>query len=327
MKRDTKIRALSRLIDRGAAEAVAQRAAAHAALTARRRSTSKELAAKAAENAWTANQAAATADEAWKAIAKPQRDYATAAAQSAVALAVRAAGAGGSFSGDTERGAQWGATTSATTTKTKGAQYSRRCTYRKTDARHLVTITPEGVVDLIDSPAIASASAREGLPLIAYTAATGAAVWVECKAKSICAVSGWIGSAGGCIYHSEKSAEDAARGADRKAGAAEREATKAKKSARAERRARLVVRLCRGAVATVADALAAGFCPAGIRAWQERNGIGDAAPLADLVKTGDLMATRLALDLARKVKRGATVPTDADGIALHLPEADPLTID
>ena len=52
----------------------------------------------------------------------------------------------------------------------------------------------------------------------------------------------------------------------------------------------------------------------------------DAAPLAELVRTGDPMATRLAFDLARKVRRGATVPTDADGIPLHLPDADPLTI-
>ena len=306
MKRDTKIRALSRLIERDAAAAAADRSADHAALTARSRSTSKELAAKAAENAWTANQAAATADEAWKAIAKPQREYATDAASRAIALAVGAAGMGGSFSGDTDHGAAWGTETSATTTKTKGDQYSRRCTYRKTNATHRVTITPEGIVDLVDDPGMAAASAAEGLPLIAYTAATGAAVWVECRAKSLRAVPGWIASHEGTIYHSEKSREDAARGATRKASAEEREAARARKNSRAERRARLVVRLCRGAVATVSDAIAAGYCQPGIRAWQERNGIGDTAPLADLVRTGDPMATRLALDLARKVTREAT---------------------
>jgi hypothetical protein len=66
-----------------------------------------------------------------------------------------------------------------------------------------------------------------------------------------------------------------------------------------------VIRLCRGATATVADALAAGYCPAGIRAWQERHGIGDSSPLADLVRTGDPLATRLAFALARKVRREA----------------------
>ncbi len=326
MKRDTKLRALSRMIERDAAAARAEEAANHAAQMARH-AHKAEGASTAAVEAWNAANQANAANEAWKAIAKPQRDYANGTAAAAIALAVAAAGVGGRFSGDTNRGARWGTRTSASTTKTKGDQYSRRCTYRKTDAAHCVTITPEGVVDLLDSPAIAAASAAEGLPLIAYTAASGAAVWVESKAKSLRAVAGWIGTAEGSIYHSEKSAEDAARGADRKAGAAEREATRARKSARAERRARLVVRLCRGAVATVADALAAGYCPAGIRAWQERNGIGDAAPLADLARTGDAMATRLALDLARKVKRAATVPIDADGIPLHLPEADPFTID
>ena len=326
MKRDTKIRALARLIERDAAAVLAEEAANHAAQMARH-AHKAEGASTAAVQAWEAANAATAANEAWKAIAKPQRDYATATALTALGIAGHAARFGGRFSGETRYVAAWGPATTARTTKTKGDQYSRRCTYKKTDATHSVTVTAEGIVDLIDAPNISAESDAEGLALIAYTAATGKAIWVEEKAKSIRAVSGWIGTHEGFIYHSEKSADDAARGAARKAAAHARSVKRSKEDATAERRARLVVRLCRGAVATVADALAAGYCPAGIRSWQERNGIGDAAPLAELVRTGDPMATRLALDLARKVKRGATVPTDADGIALHLPEADPFTID
>jgi len=304
MKRDTKIRAITRLIDLKTAEEKSEQAAELAASRCRH-SVARQGAENAAGDAWDAARQAVAASEAWKSIAKPKREYATATRDAAIALATAAVRLGGRYSGGTTYSAGWGSRTTAGTATSRGEQYSRSCTYAKTDASHNVAITPEGIVDLLDAPTMAAASAADGLPLISYLASTGEAIWVEVKNKRLVAVRGWIAAAGSGIYHSEVSAEDAARGAARKDAAAVKAAARNAAGARADRRARLVVRLCRGATATVADALAAGFCQPGIRAWQERDGIGDEAPLADLVRTGDQMATRLAFDLARKVRREA----------------------
>lgn len=67
-----------------------------------------------------------------------------------------------------------------------------------------------------------------------------------------------------------------------------------------------MARLCNGAHATLADAKSLGYCEPGIRAFQTRHGIGDAATLPELVRTGDPSAVRLALKIARTVKREAT---------------------
>jgi hypothetical protein len=218
-------------------------------------------------------------------------------------LASAATRLGGRYSGDTTTAIAWGDATAATTSTSSGDRYSRGCKYHKIDGRHSVTITVEGVVDLLAAPELARDSAAEGLPLISYTASTGAAVWVVAKNKRLSAVHGWIAAGGGIVYHSTQSMQHARSGLARKARAAEREAASARLDARADRRARLVVRLCRGAVATVGDALAAGYCEPGIKAWQEKNGIGDSAPLAELVRTGDPLATQLAFNLARRLRR------------------------
>lgn len=307
MKRETKIRAMERLIGMRAARAVAEEAVGTA--TAACSSTLESDAVAAATAAWRANQAADAADAAWRSLAKGQRDFAAKAVEAAVAMGDAAVSLGGSYSGTTGRDVVWGAETAAKTVVCDGDRYSRRCTYRKKDARHEVTISVDGMVDLVDSPELVAASRDEGLPLISYRAATGEAAWVVVKNKRLAVEHGWIATAGGVsdfvLYHSTESIDHAVRGASRKAGEAARAAERERKGALADRRARLVIRLCRGVTATVADALAAGYCPAGIRAWQERNGIGDEAPLADLVRTGDPLATRLAFDLARKVRREA----------------------
>lgn len=304
MKRQTKVRSLERLIAMRVADDAAKEAA-QAAASACERGT-EEGATTAAAAAWAAHQQAAATLAAWKALGRPQREYAIATADLAMARARDAARAGGHYSGDTTRAVAWGSRTTARTVTGCGARYSSRCRYTKTNASHEVEITPEGVVDLIGCPEIADASAAEGLPLIAYCATTGAATWVAPRGKAITAGKGWIAADGAAIYHSTVSKAHAEQGARRKAAGLAKRAAEVRGKTRADRRARLVVRLCRGAVATVADALAAGYCEPGIRAWQERNGIGDEAPLADLVRTGDPLATRLALDLARKLRREKT---------------------
>lgn len=307
MKRETKIRAMERLIAMRAAEVVAADAVENA--TASCCATLEADAVEAATAAWRANQAAEAATAAWKSQAKPQRDYATAAVETAMRLGDVAVRLGGFYSGSTDRSVTWGADLAARTVTSDGDRYSRRCTYKKTDARHEVVITADGMVDLIDSPELVAASSDEGLPLVSYRAATGAAAWVVVRHKRLAIERGWVATAGGdgdfVIYHSTESMDHAVRGAARKAAAAAREAGRVTRDARADRRARLVIRLCREATATVADAVAAGYCPAGIRAWQEKNGIGNEAPLAALVQTGDPLATKLAFALARKVRREA----------------------
>jgi hypothetical protein len=307
MRRETKVRALQRLID---CQRTQQRAedAASAAAGAIAAGGAVEVAERGARAAWEARREFRAAEDVWRSMPREQREYSTASAEAGIGLAKLAAVIGGQYSGTVTYSGDWGSATTASTSTDRGEQYSRRCTYRRVNADHRVMITPEGMVDLIESPSLAQASGREGLPMLAYVAAAGggggAAVWVERKGKTIRAVEGWIAEAGGTIYHSTESLDHARRGAARKAAAAAREADRRRADTRAARRASLVVRLCRGAVATVADAKAAGYCEAGIRSWQERHGIGDAAPLAELVRTGDALATRLAFDLARRVRRG-----------------------
>jgi hypothetical protein len=309
MKRETKVRAMERLLAMQSADAAAEAAVENAAAACR--GTLEADAVAAAGEAWRASQKADAATEAWKSMAKAQRDYAAAAAATATGLGQAAARLGGIYSGSTDREVIWGDCASARTATSDGDRYSRSCKYSKTDARHEVTISVDGIVDLVDAlllpsrTMLASASAAEGLPLISYHAATGEATWVVSRNKRLATERGWVATDGRFLYHSTESLEHARRGVARKAAAAARAAERELTDLRADRRARLVIRLCKGAQATVADAVAAGYCSAGIRAWQERFGIGDAAPLADLVRTGDPLATRLALDLARKVRREA----------------------
>lgn len=75
--------------------------------------------------------------------------------------------------------------------------------------------------------------------------------------------------------------------------------------------AALVARLCHGVTATLADARAMHYCEPGIRAFQERHGVGDTATLPELIRTGDPSAVRLALSIARKVRRDTREHTAA----------------
>lgn len=211
------------------------------------------------------------------------------------------------YSGDTSRRVRWGDAPAASTTTTRGGHYSRACTWRKTDAVHTVTLAPNAVAELHDCPAIVAASERDGLPLVGLyppdPSGVRRAVWVETRFKQAHAVAGWIAASpdGATLYHSTTGAVNAHAGLARKLRLAAKEAEEARKARKTARRARLVARLCSGAVAKVADARAMGYCGPGIVAFQTRFGIGDAAPLPELVKTGNSQAVALALKLARAV--------------------------
>ena len=216
---------------------------------------------------------------------------------------------GGSYSGETRIAAQWGEQATARTTTDTGEQYSRSCTYRKTDAKHIITLSADTAPHLMQSEHIRVASSAEGLRLISLTPA-GQCTWVRSKGKAILSEAGWIAYSpefGGTCYHSTQSRAHAEVGLSRKLSITRREAQAAAASRKATRRLQLIARLCRNAVATVEDARALGYCSPGIAAFQSRHGIGDRATLPELMRTGDPAAQRLALCLARQVSRQQTV--------------------
>jgi hypothetical protein len=216
---------------------------------------------------------------------------------------------GGSYSGETSIEAQWGEKACARTTTAEGREYSRSCRYRKTDAKHLIILSPDTAPCLMQSERIRNASAAEGLPLIALTPA-GECTWVRARGKTILDESGWIAYApdfGGICYHSTQSWAHAAAGLEKKVAKLDAAEQAAAESRKTTRRLQLIARLCRNAVATVDDARSLGYCSPGIAAFQARHGIGDRATLPELMATGDAAAQRLALCLARQVSRQQTV--------------------
>lgn len=209
-----------------------------------------------------------------------------------------AASMGGDYSGDVSFTVKFGSSGTGTTTSI-GDQYSRRCTYRKTDAVHQVAMNPEGLPELFANERLRQMSNRDGLPLI-FLKPDGEAVWVRSAGKRIEPVRGWIIGGERCCYHSTKSREDAVKGHARKLAALEAQEKAERESRKIDRRARLVARLCQSIKATVEDARAMGYCLPGIAQFRERHHIGETASLPELCRTGNPMAIRLALNLARK---------------------------
>ena len=259
-----------------------------------------------------ASRAAATAAAApLDKLTPARRELAATTATTALDIGRWAALSGESYSGATAHRTEWtdGAKPYADTYTDKGAQYSRKCTFKKTDADHVVRITPEWTPLLVERDDLRTLSGRDGLPLIGIHA-DGRCVWVKKKGKAITSEIGWIAFFGSVCYHSTTSQGEADKGLARKLAAARREWADEQirqldrvKSAKEERRARLVARLCGSIVATVADARALGFCPPGIEQFQQQHGIGSSAPLPSLIRTGNPSAIRLALAIARRVNR------------------------
>jgi hypothetical protein len=272
----------------------------------------REIAISALDISLASRGAATKAAGLFAKIPLPRRDLATATKTKAEALGKAAAKSGDSYSGETDYAVKWAASPAAATYTAKGDQYSRGCTYRKTDASHVVNLSPEWSVLLTEREDVAALSARDGLPLIGWHA-DGRACWVRTKGKAITEEIGYIAHFGATCYHSTKSQKAADQGLKIKL-AAQRDEWAAQAVARAnaaqwakdERRARLVARLC-DVSATIADAREMGYCLPGIEAFQSQHHIGDSAPLRALLSTGNPSAVRLALAVARKVRRTEAV--------------------
>lgn len=254
----------------------------------------------------------------WMATPKARREAATATLERAEHRIRRALTYGGQYSGDTSRRIVWapeGTPISARTDVSQGDQYSRSCTFKKTDATHTITVTPSAALTLADIPEdIARSSAADGLPLLSHNPTTMAATWLACKGKKISTETGWLATerVGATLltYHHRGTAQQARKHIAGKAAAyrehlARRSATE-RQAARERRRARLLGCMAR-VKATLADAKRLGFCTPGIQSFQSRHGIGDEATLDQLIQTGDPSAVRLALHVAQSVRKGGLV--------------------
>ena len=308
MKIQTKISDLVALI----ASTDATTKAAHDAerLTTAIATGCREIAISALDISLASRVAATKAAALFAKVPMPRRDLARATSAKAEALGKAAVALGERYSGETDCAVKWGwaVSPSASTYTAKGAHYSGRNAYRKTDASHVVRLSPEWAVLLVEREDVAALSARDGLPLIGWHA-DGRVCWVRTKGKAITEEIGWISHFGTVCYHSTKSQQSADQGLKIKL-AAMRDEWAAQAVARAnaaqwakdERRARLIARMC-DVSATIADAREMGYCLPGIEAFQSQHHIGDSAPLRALLNTGNAAAVRLALAVARKVRR------------------------
>jgi hypothetical protein len=303
MKHETKVNDIKRSIEATKAANRASNAAKTAAAKLEQSIKGQILpeqlqtAATAAREAESAKNAATAA---FAKLPKDRRKMAESAVKMALEIGKSAARQGDYYSGDTSFKSVFGVKASAETSTSRGDQYSRKCTYRKTDAGHLVILDPAGVPCLVESEALRQRSAQDGLYLIALYP-DSSAVWVRSKGKAIVSESGWIAGNASVCYHSTESAADAAAGFRRKLALHEREQRLARAAGKIERRARLIARLCGDAVATIADAKRLGYCEPGIAAFQSAHGIGDTATLPQLARTGNPSAVALALSVARKL--------------------------
>lgn len=121
-------------------------------------------------------------------------DHAAAIQKTATTAMRTASSVGGSYSGTTTMARDWSTTPSACTNTDPGDKYSSRCTYRKTNACHRVSLTIDGVMGLMQLPPdVVEASAVDGLPLISAKVLPGRTcecVWVESSGKQIKSVTG-----------------------------------------------------------------------------------------------------------------------------------------
>lgn len=248
------------------------------------------------------------AEEAWKTKESKSRAWAEQQVQSIVNFVRRQIQHEAALqrSGSVEFVIEW--TTAARpytqTLSSSGEQYSRRCTYRKTDATHIVRLSHEWAAEWTQEDA--DASMRDGIALVGLKA-DRQACWLTIKNRSLHLTEGWFVVDGANSYHSKESLEHAQKGLAKKVAVWQKELKKrerlvleAKDYQKTQRRVSLVARLCDGLKATISDAKELGFCSVGIQQFQSRYGIGDSATLPELVRTGDPSATRLAFHLARK---------------------------
>lgn len=299
MRLRTKIKALEAYV----AWAVADKKADEAkdALVSELEGSSRDAFMSRAERAWDAEEARGSARAAFNRLARSRRDWAKKIYGYAKARASFAAERlGGEYSGGWSKDVEWGDCTEAFSVTSQGDRYSRACTFRKTDVTHTIILHAPDVARLgmpaEPGPDAIAASMDEGIPLLGILE-DGRYLWAAQKGKRLALQKGWVAFRDGEVYHSLKGREHAERGLARKLKALEEE--RLAKDPKTQRRLRLVALTCKNLKATVTDAEAMGYCVPGIRAFQNRHGMGDEASLAELVKTGDPRAVALALKLAK----------------------------
>lgn len=215
---------------------------------------------------------------------------------------------GAHFSGDTFHQFSIARYPNAFSETSKGESYSRKCAYKKTNVTHFVHFTFTGLAMMSINVDVVDLSAREGLPLI-HLGVDGSAAWITVKAGKLGFATGFIAHEDGFIYHA-KSKDEANRGLKEKILKHKEQKAMSNPSPKDLRRARLVVRLCNGALATYKQARDMGYCVEGIKAFKQRHNIkGNKVPLPQLMLSGNQLAINLALRVARVVKKEKTKQT------------------
>jgi hypothetical protein len=255
------------------------------------------------------------AEKAWLQIPRKRRFRAEHLYGIALKNAITALALGGLYSGKTTEEIIWSGLASASTTRNSGDSYSRNKWQHRTDANHRIYLDLDGLLAMEHNVELLKQSAEEGLLVIALYKLKKIphvykAVWVkQGTGKTIVDESGWIAydPVRQCMYHSTISSADASKALTAKVEAAlEEERHKQallEATPKMERRARLVAKLCGKIHATTEDAHKLGYCDAGIKAFRKSHRIGKSASLPELIETGNPLAIKLALYLARQVTR------------------------
>lgn len=252
------------------------------------------------------------ADKTWHQIPKKRRLRAENLHKIAIKAAESALELGGVYSGKTTKEIIWEGPAFASTSRSSGDSYSRNKWQCRTDANHEIHLDFDGLLAMELNAALLEQSAEEGLPVIALYREKRRphvyqAIWAQKGAgKGITSVDGWIAHdpARSLMCHSTISASDATKGLIKKTNVTleehrHQEALR-EASPRQERRARLIAKICGNIHATIGDAQKLGYCNAGITAFRQLHGIGDTASLPMLLESGNPLAIKLALYLARR---------------------------
>lgn len=255
------------------------------------------------------------AKKTWLQIPQKRRLRAERLYEIAIKNAVTALALGGLYSGKTTKEIMWSGLASASTIRNSGDSYSRNKWQHRTDANHRIYLDLDGLLAMEHNVDLLEQSTKEGLPVIALYKLKKIphvykAIWVkQGTGKTIADVFGWIAydPVSQWLYHSTISSADASKGLRAKIESAlEEERHKQallEATPKMERKARLITKLCGKIHATTEDAHKLGYCDAGIKAFRKSHRIGKSASLPELIDTGNPLAIKLALYLARQVTR------------------------
>ena len=258
------------------------------------------------------------AKKAWHQIPRKRRLRAENLHKTVLKTAESAFELGGSYSGETSRKINWEGPPAARTVRDKGERYCGSEWWCRTNATHTLDLDFDGVLAMERNAELLDQSAAEGLPIIALYRLKRRphvyqAIWAQKgKGKTISTVNGWIAydPTRNLMYHSTISAayvwDKLVANIERMIEEHRHQEALSEVSPKMERRARLISKLCGEMYATIADARKLGYCHPGITAFRRLHGIGDSVSLPELVKSGNPLAIKLALYLARRVARNTT---------------------